>query len=147
MLFRSGASLSTDIIVGFPGETEEQFLDTLSLLDEVPYESIFAFKYSPRPFTKAARFTDQVPEEVKSDRLNRLFDKHKQLAFPMAKKYEGKTLTVLVEQFDSESGRVTGRSTQNKQVHFSGSEDLVGRQVDVYIQKAFPQVLHGDLVQ
>ncbi len=141
-----GVVLSTDIIVGFPGETDAQFEDTLSLLDEVPYESIFAFKYSPRPFTKAARFTDQVAEDVKSDRLNRLFERHRELAFAMAKKYEGRRLAVLVEEYDQETGRLSGRSTQNKLVHFTGSEELIGKTVWVEIKEAFPQTLRGHMV-
>ncbi|MCK6598332.1 MAG: tRNA (N6-isopentenyl adenosine(37)-C2)-methylthiotransferase MiaB, partial [Bdellovibrionaceae bacterium] len=87
---------STDIIVGFPGETEEEFQDTMSLVKEVGFETVFAFKYSPRPNTKAAKFEDQVQEDVKSDRLQRLFDFHNDLAFELAKKYEGRILKVLV---------------------------------------------------
>jgi len=142
-----GVSLSTDIIVGFPGESEQQFQDTLSLLDEVPYESLFAFAYSPRPFTKASKFEDQVPEDVKSDRLNRLLAKHRQLAFPMAKKYEGMILPVLVEEFHAESSKVSGRSPQNKMVHFAGRSDWVGRTFDVRISEAFPLTLRGEVVQ
>lgn len=142
-----GAVLSTDIIVGFPGETEEQFMDTMSLLDEVPYESIFSFAYSPRPFTKAARYEDQVPEEIRNDRLIRLQAKHREIAFALAKNYFAKTLDVLVEEFDQTSGRVMGRSTQNKTVHFLGTNDLIGNTVPVRIVEAFPLTLRGELVQ
>lgn len=142
-----GSVLSTDVIVGFPGETQEQFVDTLSLLDEVPYESMFSFKYSPRPFTKAARFKDQLSEEEKSQRLWQLQQKHKDLAFSMAKNYEGQTLKVLVEKFDKENHRSIGRSTQNKSVHFRGSQELIGLEVPVKITEAFPQTLRGELVQ
>lgn len=141
------AVLSTDIIVGFPGETEAQFEDTMSLLDEVPYENIFAFNYSPRPMTKAARFPDQIPDEVKSARLTRLLDRHREIAFALAKKYENQTLRVLVERFDAENGRVQGRSTQNKSVHFRGPESLIGQTVDVKILEAFPLTLRGEWVQ
>lgn len=140
------AVFSTDLIVGFPGETEEQFQDTMSLLDEVPYESIYAFKYSPRPNTKAAKFDQQLPEEVKSDRLTRLLAKHRQIAFDLAKKYTGQTLQVLVEEFHEEGSRVFGRSTQNKSVHFSGTRDLIGRTVPVRIKQAYPSTLHGEIV-
>lgn len=139
--------LSTDIIVGFPGETEEEFQDTLTMVQEVGFETIFAFKYSPRPFTKAAKFEDQVAEEVKTERLNRLFDAHDKMAFELAKRYEGLTLQVLVEKAASEPGKVTGRSTQNKLVHFLGGEDLIGKTVPVKITKAFPAVLRGELIQ
>ncbi|RME14292.1 MAG: tRNA (N6-isopentenyl adenosine(37)-C2)-methylthiotransferase MiaB [Bdellovibrio sp.] len=140
------AVLSTDIIVGFPGETEEQFQETLSLLDEVPYESLYAFKYSPRPFTKAARFSDQLPEDVKSERLQRLFDKHKSIAQQLSQKYVGKIVQVLVEK--TSEGRGIGRSTQNKVVHFplKGEQELVGKMVDVQVSEAFPQTLRGHLL-
>lgn len=138
---------STDIIVGFPGETEEEFQDTVSLVQEVGFETIFAFKYSPRPFTKAAKFEDQVDEEVKTVRLNHLFDVHDKMAFELVKKYEGENLKVLVEQVDREHGKIQGRSTGNKLVHFMGGPDLIGKTVDVRITKAFPAVFRGELVQ
>ncbi len=140
------AVLSTDIIVGFPGETEEQFEDTMTLIDEVPYENIYAFNYSPRPMTKAAKFTDQVPDEVKSARLARLLDKHREIAFKLAEKYNGQILKVLVERFDRERANVQGRSTGNKLVHFNGSESLIGATVDVKITEAKPLVLKGEIV-
>jgi tRNA-2-methylthio-N6-dimethylallyladenosine synthase len=140
------AVLSTDIIVGFPGETEEQFQDTLTLLKQVPYENIFAFAYSPRPMTKAARFSDQIAEEVKSDRLSRVLSMHREIAFDLAAKYQGRTLDVLVERQDSKTGRLQGRSTQNKSVYFVGDTGLIGQTVPVRIHEAFPLVLNGELV-
>lgn len=137
---------STDIIVGFPGETEADFQETMSLVKEVGFESIFAFKYSPRPFTKAARFEDQIDEATKQDRLERLFAAHNEQAFAEASKYEGRVLEVLVEKVESETGKVSGRSTQNKLVHFLGSADDIGKLVPVRIQKAFPIVLRGERV-
>lgn len=137
--------LSTDIIVGFPGETEEDFLDTVSLVKEVGFETIFAFKYSSRPNTKAAKFEDQVDEDVKSERLNRLFAIHNEMAFDLAKRYEGQVLQVLVEEAKENQG-LSGRSTQNKLVHFQGDASLVGRTVPVKINRAFPAVLRGELV-
>ncbi|MBS1971869.1 MAG: tRNA (N6-isopentenyl adenosine(37)-C2)-methylthiotransferase MiaB [Bdellovibrionales bacterium] len=139
--------LSTDIIVGFPGETEEDFQDTISMVQEVGFETIFAFKYSPRPFTKAAKFEDQVPEDVKTERLNRLFDAHDKMAFDLAKRYDGLTLQVLVEKAESTEGKVSGRSPENKLVHFLGSADLIGKTVPVKITKAYPAVLRGELVE
>ena len=138
-------SLSTDIIVGFPGETEEQFQDTLSMVEKVGYETIFAFKYSTRPFTKAAKFTDQVPEDVKSDRLNRLFAFHEELSKKWAKKYEGRELEVLVEKFDEKRQNLVGRSTQNKLTYFMGDPNLVGQTVKVKVLQAFPSVLRAEL--
>lgn len=148
MIFKAlpGVSLSTDIIVGFPGETEEQFEDTLSLLDAVPYESLYAFKYSPRPFTKAAQFPEQIAEEEKSDRLHRLFEKHKKIALSLVQKYVGEELEILVEEVDVKNERAIGRSTQNKQVHFPVDiqKDWVGKKIEVQISEAFPQTLRGN---
>lgn len=139
--------LSTDIIVGFPGETEEEFLDTMSLVQEVGFETIFAFKYSPRPNTKAAKFEDQVPEDIKSERLNRLFEMHDKMAFEMVKPYEGKILEVMIEQINPEKKQATGRSSQNKLVHFTGvNANLVGQTVPVRILQAFPAVMRGEMV-
>lgn len=138
-----GASLSTDIIVGFPGETEKQFEDTLSLLDEVPYESMFSFKYSPRPFTKAARWEDPLSDKEKSERLYQLQARHKDIAFELAKRYKGQTLEILVEEYNEQEGRATGRSTQNKLTHFTSDQNLVGQTVPVKITEAFPQTLRG----
>lgn len=140
------AVLSTDIIVGFPGETEEQFQDTMSLVREVPYENIFAFAYSSRPMTKAARFPDQLPEDVKLERLNRLFDMHRDIAFELAKKYNNKTVEVLVERYDAETGKVQGRSTQNKSVYFTGNESLIGHTVKVHIVESFPLTMRGEML-
>lgn len=138
--------LSTDIIVGFPGETAEQFEDTMSLLDEVPYEQIFAFKYSPRPFTKAAKFEEQLTEAEKSERLSRLLAKHREQAFAMAKKYQGRNLEVLVEEYHEHDGMCFGRSTQNKSVLFPGQPELIGQMLNIHINEAYPQTLHGEVV-
>jgi tRNA-2-methylthio-N6-dimethylallyladenosine synthase len=138
--------LSTDIIVGFPGETEAEFQDTLSMVQEVEFETIFAFMYSPRPFTKAAKMEGQLEEAVKNERLNRLFDVHEKMAFELVKKYEGQTLDVLVENVNG-NGKVFGRSTQNKSVHFLGSESLIGKTVPVKITQAFPNNMRGEMVQ
>lgn len=142
-----GVSLSTDIIVGFPGETEEDFEQTMRLVEEVQYETMFAFNYSPRPYTKAARFEDQIPQEVKSRRLNELLNRHRELSFGWAQKYEGQVLQVLVESEDKKRpNRVMGRSTQNKLVHFDGSKELIGSTVPVKISKAYPVNLEGSIV-
>ena len=141
-----GVSLSTDIIVGFPGETAEQFEDTMSLLEEVEYESLFAFKYSPRPFTKAAKWEDQLSEEEKSERLTRFLKRHDEIAFQLAEKYVGRTLDVLFEDYNEERKVVTGRTTQNKLVHVVGDKNIIGQTKPVSIYKAFPHNLRGELV-
>jgi tRNA-2-methylthio-N6-dimethylallyladenosine synthase len=138
---------STDLIVGFPGETDDEFNDTVTLLDEVLFDSIYAFKYSPRPFTKAAKFSGQLPETVKKERLAKLLAKHREIVFPLAQKYMHKTLKVLVEEYHPEDKTCFGRSTQNKSVHFDGTPELVGKTVQVYINEAFPLTLYGEVVQ
>ncbi len=140
-------SLSTDIIVGFPGETEAQFQDTMTMLDEIEFETLFAFKYSPRPFTKAARFTDQVDEEAKSDRLTRLLAKHRELSFDLVKKYDNQVVDVLVEGQDRKDPKVlVGRSTKNKLVHFLGEPVLIGQTIPILVTKAFPHNFRGERV-
>lgn len=146
--------LSTDIICGFPGETDAEFEDTMSLVQEVGFETIFAFMYSPRPNTKAAKFEDQVPEAVKSERLQRLFESHNKMAFELASAYENRILDVLVEKKTNDqpvSGVVkwTGRSRQNKLVYFEVPEaqgDLTGKTVNIKITKGYPAVFRGEMV-
>jgi tRNA-2-methylthio-N6-dimethylallyladenosine synthase len=138
--------LSTDIIVGFPGETEEEFQDTVSIVKEVGFETMFAFMYSPRPFTKAAGFENQIAEEVKNRRLNELFEVQEKMSFELVKRYENQTLNVLVEQVNTQ-GKAQGRSTQNKLVYFLGSESLIGQTVPVKITRATPNVFRGELIQ
>lgn len=143
---------STDLIVGFPGETDADFEDTMTLLDEVEFENIYAFKYSPRPFTKAARFEDQVPEEVKSERLERLQQKHRAQGNEFAKRYLSRTVDVLVEEHAVKHGKFFGRTSQNKLVYFDSPQDLTdgkpaaldGQVVRVKINKANPQTLYGE---
>lgn len=139
--------LSTDIIVGFPSETEAEFQETIQMVEEVGFETIYAFKYSPRPFTKAARFEEQIDEGVKDDRLARLFAAHDKIAMPLAQTYEGQVLEVLVEGRDHKRGNMHGRTSQNKNVYFIGEDALIGKMIPVRITKAFPVVFRGEVVQ
>ena len=141
-----GAVLSTDIIVGFPGETEQQFEDTLTLIDKVPYESLFSFKYSPRPFTKAKFYENQVPEEEKSTRLRLLQSKHESIAFSLARKYKDQVLDVLVEKQDKKTGLFMGRSTQNKLVYFSGQTQDMGQIIPIKIKTTHALTFYGEKV-
>jgi tRNA-2-methylthio-N6-dimethylallyladenosine synthase len=144
-----GVSLSSDFIVGFPGETNEQFEETLSLIKEVEFENIYAFKYSPRPFTKAARFENQVDESVKSERLERLFQLQDEIGSRLCKKYENQTLEILVETLDEKTGAFRGRSLENKVTYFQpkdGVGDLIGKTVPIKIYKAFPSTLRGEMI-
>ncbi len=142
-----GSVLSTDMIVGFPSETQKEFEDTLSLLDEVPFEHLYSFKYSPRPFTKAALFKNQIPEPEKARRLKILNKKHNKLAFLRSKWYKDKTVDILVENKDTKTQHIVGRSAQNKLVYFPGSHTLFnalkGKIVPVKITKAYPLTLYG----
>ena len=142
-----GVVLSTDIIVGFPGETAEQFEDTHRLIEDVRYENIYAFKYSPRPFTKAARFEDQVPEEEKSRRLTQLLETQRRISFELALPFEGQTYDVLFESKSKTEGQIQGRTTHNKLVYSYGSDALIGSVAPVKVLKAFPTVLRGELCQ
>lgn len=138
--------LSTDIIVGFPTETEDEFKETISMVEAVGFETIYAFKYSPRPFTKAARFEGQIAEDVKDDRLARLFAAHDALAMPLAESYVGRVLDVLVEGKDERRGNMHGRTSQNKNVYFTGDKSLIGQMVPMRITKANPAVFRGELL-
>ncbi|MBK9967797.1 MAG: tRNA (N6-isopentenyl adenosine(37)-C2)-methylthiotransferase MiaB [Holophagales bacterium] len=115
-----GITLSTDIIVGFPGETEEDFSATVSMLDEARFSSIFCFTYSPRPRTAAARWEQDVPVRVAQQRLARLDDHQQELQLRMNESLVGEVLEVLVEGSDKTGQRVSGRSRFNQLVHVDG---------------------------
>ncbi|MCT4594717.1 MAG: tRNA (N6-isopentenyl adenosine(37)-C2)-methylthiotransferase MiaB [Anaeromicrobium sp.] len=140
-----GVAISTDIIVGFPGETEEDFNDTLSLVEEVGYDSSFTFLYSIREGTPAAKYEDQVPEDIKHERFNRLLNVLNPIINDNNKKLEGKTLKVLVEGFSkTDKTKLMGRTETSKLVNFSGNEELIGQVVDVKITKAKTFSLEGE---
>jgi tRNA-2-methylthio-N6-dimethylallyladenosine synthase len=153
MRARSGLTLSTDIIVGFPGETEEDFAHTLSLLREVGFVSLFGFKYSPRPHTPARRLEDDVPEAVKSERLARVFEAAESIGAAHLAALVGTRQRVLVEgPSKSEKGaagprgRVQGRTERSEIVHIEAPEasGLVGEVVDVSITRANRHSLLGE---
>jgi tRNA-2-methylthio-N6-dimethylallyladenosine synthase len=136
-------AISTDIIVGFPGETESDFQDTLSLLDAVQYDSTFSFKYSPRPFTAALNFPDDVPEEEKGRRLDTLQRKQKQIQHRINEAYLGRKAEVLVEGNARSRLRLMGRLSNNKIVNFDGPDALIGRFEQVEITGFSPNSLKG----
>jgi tRNA-2-methylthio-N6-dimethylallyladenosine synthase len=143
---RPDFTLSTDIIVGFPGETEQDFLDTLSLVREVGFVSVFAFKYSPRPHTPALRLGDTVPEEVKSERLARLFELVDEQQTRHLTSLVGKTARVLIEgRSKTHPDRVSGRSERHEIVHIDAPPGLEpsGQLVDVRISEAYKHSLVG----
>jgi tRNA-2-methylthio-N6-dimethylallyladenosine synthase len=142
-----GIALSTDVIVGFPGETEAQFRDTLSLLEEVRFSTVYSAAYSPRPGTLAARWEDDVPPEVKKDRLQRLDHLQQAISLAQHQALKGQTVDVLVETAHSErkdTPQWRGRTRQNRLVFLSrGDEDLLGKVVDVRIEKVSPWAMQG----
>ncbi|MEM1298474.1 MAG: tRNA (N6-isopentenyl adenosine(37)-C2)-methylthiotransferase MiaB [Pseudomonadota bacterium] len=142
---RPDIALSGDFITGFPGETEEDFDDTMALVREVTYAQAYSFKYSTRPGTPAAGNKAQVPEDEKSDRLARLqaLLTEQQTAFQKAQ--IGKTLPVLIEKPGRMDGQMIGRSPYLQAVHMDASPDLTGRIVDVAITGAAPNSLAGRL--
>ena len=115
------------------------------MVQEIGFETIYAFKYSPRPFTKAAKFEGQIDEITKSRRLNHLFKVHNEMSFELVKRYVGQTLQILVEKIEDEN-KLSGRSTQNKITYFDGPASLVGQTVAVKVTRALPNVLRGEIL-
>jgi len=146
---RRSISLTTDIIVGFPGETEQDFAQTLSLLDQVQYDAVFAFKYSPRPNTPAISMPDSIPEEVKTRRLQILLDYQREIQRPNYVKHIDEVVEVMVEGNNSARGQVSGRSSQNQVVNFTTDAPIFpapGSYMKVRITQAFPNSLLGQAV-
>ena len=129
-------SLTTDIIVGFPGETEEDFLETMDVVEQVRYDSAFTFIYSRRTGTPAAVMEDQIPKDVIKDRFDRLLERVQQIGRERSMRFEGQTMPVLVEHInEQDASLVTGRLANNLVVHFPGDESLIGKIVDVYLEE------------
>ncbi|MBI3695037.1 MAG: tRNA (N6-isopentenyl adenosine(37)-C2)-methylthiotransferase MiaB, partial [Acidobacteria bacterium] len=146
---RRPISITTDIIVGFPGETEEDFGLTLSLLDEIEYDSIFSFKYSPRPNTPAAAYADAVPEEEKSRRLTIVQEHQRAIQVRRNAAFVGEEHEVLVEGRHEKLGQWVGRTSQNRVLNFSappGDENLLGQYRRVRVTRAGPNSLVGEMV-
>lgn len=137
--------ITTDIIVGFPGETEDDFNDTLSLIKEVGYDAVFTFEYSKRTGTKAAEMDNQVPENVVKERFNRLLKVVEESSHKNSIKYEGKTVEVLVEGEDKISGKLTGRMSNNYLAHFDGDTSLIGKLVNVTLTKSLGFYFVGNI--
>ena len=146
---RRDISITSDIIVGFPGETEVEFEETLSLLDEVEYDSIFGFKYSPRPNTPALTLEDAVPNEEKARRLAVLNEKQRLIQKRRNEKYLGVTLEVMVEAKNEARSQWIGRTSQNKVFNFTApatTKPLAGAYVTVMTTGSFPNSLLGEIV-
>ena len=137
--------ITTDIIVGFPGETEEDFEDTLSLINEVLFDAVFTFEYSKRTGTKAAEMDNQVAEDVVKSRFKRLLDAVENSSGKNVEKYVGRVMEVLVEGEDKISGKLTGRLSNNYLVHFTGDKELLGQIVKVRLVKSCKFYFEGEL--
>ncbi len=139
--------MTTDIIVGFPGETEEDFQDTLDVVKEVGFENAFMFSYSKRTGTPAATMENQISEEIKDDRLQRLIKLQNDRAKEESLKYLGKTVKVLVEGTSKKNDEMlTGRTSTHKVVLFKGGKRLIGKFVDVKIVEAKTWTLYGEVI-
>lgn len=142
-----GVVLTTDIIVGFPGETEEQFEETMTLVEEVGYDGAYTFIYSPREGTPAASMEDNVPDEVKKERLSRLNDLMTKLSLESNMKLRNQIVEVLVEgESKTNPDILSARTRTNKLVHFHGPKELIGRFVQVAITEPQSWLLKGELV-
>ncbi len=146
---RRDISITSDIIVGFPGETEAELQETLALLDQVGYDAVFGFKYSPRPNTPALRLEDAVPEEEKVRRLAVVNDKQRDIQRRNYERYLGTTLEVMVESRNEARNQWSGRTSQNKVFNFTTPEHVkpaIGGYVTVVTTGTFPNSLLGEIV-
>lgn len=129
-------ALTTDIIVGFPGETEEDFLETMDVVRQVQFDSAFTFIYSKRTGTPAATREEQIPQEVVKDRFDRLLKEVQRIGAEKALEYNGNTAEVLVEEINRQDSRlVTGRLSNNSVVHLPGDERMIGKIVKVLLKE------------
>lgn len=150
---RKNITFSTDMIIGFPNESDEDFEHTMSLLEEVRFDGSFSFIYSSRPYTMAAKYEDNIPKSVKQERLQRFMQRQREIAAQINKDLEGFQLDVLVEDFDLVTQKWMGRSGTNKIVYFGSSnketlglgEKLIGQTKHVTIQKGYPHSLTGEI--
>jgi tRNA-2-methylthio-N6-dimethylallyladenosine synthase len=139
-------SITSDIIVGFPGETEADLEATLSLLDDVEFDSIFAFKYSPRPNTPSLKLDDAVPDEEKSRRLAVVQERQREIQTRRNHRHIGQTLEVMVEGRNQARAQWIGRTSQNKTLNFTGPNLNPGAYVQVVTTACFPNSLLGEMV-
>jgi tRNA-2-methylthio-N6-dimethylallyladenosine synthase len=144
---RPDLAVTSDVIVGFPGESEDDFKMTLDLLDKIEFDNLFSFKYSDRDGTAAAKMSEKISENIKLDRLNILQEKQKGITLKKNKFLESKEIEVLVEGYSKKGGQLTGRSPCNKVINFVSENILIGDLVNVIVKKAFLNSLQGSLIQ
>jgi tRNA-2-methylthio-N6-dimethylallyladenosine synthase len=144
---RRPISVTSDIIVGFPGETEEDLADTLSLLDAAQYDGVFAFQYSPRPNTSSLQMADTIPEQEKGRRLAVVQDRQREIQIVRNNELVGQTFEVLVDGASRRPGQWAGRSSSNRILNFSSPHsDLLGQYIQVRVTRASPNSLIGEQV-
>lgn len=142
---RLGIQITGDMIVGFPGESEEDFSQTLSLMEEVRYADLFSFIYSVRPETKATEYPDDISRGEKQERLDRLQALQRALTLERNRSFVGSRQQVLVEGFSKRGDQLSGRSSGNRVVNFAGDPSLIGGFVEVTITRAFQNSLLGEM--
>ncbi|MBK5275489.1 MAG: tRNA (N6-isopentenyl adenosine(37)-C2)-methylthiotransferase MiaB [Desulfuromonadales bacterium] len=143
---RPGIVITGDMIVGFPGETEEDFEQTMALIEEVRYADVYSFVYSPRPGTRAAEFPEEITREQKQERLERLLKVVRRITLEINSSFTGTIQSILVEGLGKRPGQVSGRADSGKTVNFIGSPDLIGSFVDVRIVAAYQNSLAGEII-
>ncbi len=143
---RPGIQITGDMIVGFPGENEDDFAQTLQLMEEVDYADLFSFIYSARPGTRAAEFDDELGRREKQERLAMLQSQQRERTQKRGRSFVGTCQQVLVEGNSKRGGQLTGRTSGNRVVNFPGDCTLVGRVVGVRIARAYPNSLLGELI-
>jgi tRNA-2-methylthio-N6-dimethylallyladenosine synthase len=144
---RPNISLSSDFIIGFPGETDQDFEDTMNLIETIGYDTSFSFIYSARPGTPASDLADDVPMEVKQARLQRLQKRIVEMAAEISRNMVGTRQTVLVDRpARKDPNQISGRTENNRVVNFDGDQNLIGQFVEVEITEALPNSLRGVLV-
>lgn len=140
-------AITTDIIVGFPTETENDFLDTVNLVEKVKFDGAFTFVYSKREGTKAAVMDGQIDPEIQKDRIMRLIDVQNELNRKESLTYVGKTVEILVEDFDEKKNSYLGRDERGKMAYFSCDENVIGKFVNVKITSAGGMSLMGEIIE
>ena len=141
--------MTSDIIVGFPGETEAELEETATLLEEVGYDAVFCFKYSPRPNTPATGMADSIPEEEKARRLQVILERQRRMQRKAMRGTWAQVMEVMVEGHNAARGQAVGRSSQNKTVNFTVKQPIlpaVGSYPMVRITETFPNSLVGEAV-
>ena len=139
-------AITTDIMVGFPCETDRDFKDSLTLLKKVKYDGAFTFVYSKRSGTKAYSMDGHIPEDIKKERIVKLVALQNEINKKIAKSYVGKTVEVLVDEFNNDCGYYMGRDERGKAIHFSSDINVVGQFLNVKITKANGISIYGEIV-